>query len=168
MQETEQRHWKSFVRSLRTLPLSHIHFVFPTTALLTHTHSYTPTPRADAYDTALSHTCCPLHPPLWKTLLWVCESVPRCKDVIGRHGRCAWESVFFTWIEKNTRWCLYVTYCRFTLRGIFFAGGSSALLGFAVTTAPKVTCGIFHLRPAGATMVVWRVWVSFESGAFLF
>lgn len=105
-------HWKCFVESLSTLPLSHIHFVFPTTALLTHTHSYRPTPRADAYDTVLSHTCCPLDPPIWKTLLWVCETVLRCKDVIGRHGECVWESVFFHMDGKIQKWCLYVTYSR--------------------------------------------------------
>lgn len=95
-----ESNWKSFVQALSSLPLSHIHFVFPTTALLTHTHSHTPTPGPMHTTQPLSHKRCPLNPPVWKTLLWVCETVPRCKDVIGRHGECAWESVFFTWMEK--------------------------------------------------------------------
>lgn len=101
MQEREERDIESPLSSLCSLPLSHIHFVFPTTALLTHTHIVTHRHLGPMHMTqSLSHKHCPLNPSVWKTLLWVCETVARCKDVIGRHGECVWESVFFTWTEN--------------------------------------------------------------------
>lgn len=96
----EQRYTESPLSSLSALFLSLTYTLYFPLQHYWHTHSYTPTPRADAYDTVLSHRCCPLTPPIWKTLLWVCETLLRCKDVIGRHGECVWESLFFTRMEK--------------------------------------------------------------------
>lgn len=96
----EQRYTENLLSSLSALFLSLTYTLYFPLQHYWHTHSYTPTPRADAYDTVLSHTCCPLTPLIWKTLLWVCETLLRCKDVIGRHGECVWESLFFTRMEK--------------------------------------------------------------------
>lgn len=74
--------WKSLrllhqVLFFFSLALSHIHFVFPTTALLTHTHMH-------MTQSLSPHTCAHTH--TQASLVKACESVRRCKDVTGKQS----------------------------------------------------------------------------------
>lgn len=101
MQEREQRNTESPLSSLLALFLSLTYTLYFPLQHYWHTHIVIHRHLGPMHMTqSLSRKHCPLNPPIWKTLLWVCETVLRCKDVIGRHGECVWESVFFTWMEK--------------------------------------------------------------------
>lgn len=75
---SSERAFDSSIRSFFcSLALSHIHFVFPTTALLTHTHMHM-TQSLSPHTRARTHT--------QASLVKACESVRRCKDVTGRQS----------------------------------------------------------------------------------